>query len=109
MANEGTGLGRGRIEGGYQGPVVLPGARLRPARSPVGVASVGVASAPASAASVREVRAPSLGAPSLGAVEEAAPRPRPSRDALGSGRFIVVDGRRYDLDAPRGTYYNFLV
>ncbi|WP_041795607.1 hypothetical protein [Pararhodospirillum photometricum] len=92
MANEGTGLGRGRIEGGYQGPVVLPGARLRPVRSSAGVASA------------REVRAPSLGA-----TEEAAPRPRPSRDALGSGRFVVVDGRRYDLDAPRGTYYNFLI
>ncbi|WP_207160603.1 hypothetical protein [Rhodospirillum rubrum] len=39
-------------------------------------------------------------------------RPRPSRgnrfDEAG-GRYIVVDGRRYNLDAPRGTYVNVVI
>jgi hypothetical protein len=38
-------------------------------------------------------------------------RPRPARgtDEGPRSRFVVVDGFRYDLTAPRGTYVNVLV
>ncbi|GEO82703.1 hypothetical protein [Pararhodospirillum oryzae] len=89
MANELSGLGRGRIEGGYQGPVILPGARSR----------------------TTAAGRPDALAPFSPALSEDPPpvRPRPARDEAGSGRFVVVDGRRYDLEAPRGTYYDFWV